>query len=176
MIETIQQINYILATLGIIAIALTSLLLYDLRKKRILSPIIAVWGMTVACMSVLSSIMLTLVYSEFFGLIPCGLCWLERILLYPQLLLIGTAIVIKDNTMPIYGIVLSTLGFIISLYHHYVQMGGNQFIKCPAAGVGADCAKRFMFEYGFVTFPLLSGILFTFLIVLYFYILRSNKS
>jgi hypothetical protein len=54
-------------------------------------------------------------------------------------------------------------------------MGGIEFVKCPVAGVGADCAKRFMFEFGFITFPLLSGIAFLFLTILYIYILKTRE-
>jgi disulfide bond formation protein DsbB len=90
--------------------------------------------------------------------------------LYPQLILIGVGIYYKDAFMPRSGVALSVFGFVVSLYHHYIQMGGTEFIACPTSG--ADCAKRFMFEYGFMTFPLLSAILFAFLIVLYMYILR----
>ena len=74
-----------------------------------------------------------------------------------------------------YGIVLSAVGLVISLYHHYIQMGGSEFVKCPAAGVGADCAKRFFFEFGFITFPFMSAILFAFLIALYMYILKVRS-
>jgi len=33
------------------------------------------------------SVALSLVYSDYFGFIPCSLCWLQRIALYPQALL-----------------------------------------------------------------------------------------
>jgi disulfide bond formation protein DsbB len=97
-------------------------------------------------------------------------------MLYPQVIILGTALYIKDKTYAsVYGIILSVFGLIISLYHHYLQMGGSQVIKCPAAGVEADCAKRFFFEFDFMTFPLMSGILFLFLIVLYTYILKTRS-
>lgn len=53
-------------------------------------------------------------------------------------------------------------------------MGGSSFIACPSSG--GDCAKRFMFEFGFVTFPLLAAILFAFLVVWYTYILKTRTN
>lgn len=176
MIETIQQTNYFLALSSIYFALVTLAIFIDLRTTHKLKPLIQKWGFLVAFFVTLSSIILTLIYSEVFGIIPCGLCWIERIALYPQLLLLAVAIWFKDSLMPRYGIALSTFGLIVSLYHHFIQMGGTQFIKCPAAGAGADCAKRFLFEFDFVTFPLLAAGLFMFLIVLYTYILKTSKN
>jgi hypothetical protein len=93
-------------------------------------------------------------------------------MLWPQVLIVLTAIYFKERFAPRHGIVLSFAGLIISLYHHYIQMGGSQFVACPAAGAGADCAKRFFFEFGFITFPFMAAVLFAFLIALYTYILK----
>lgn len=173
-IETIQTMNHLLAWGGLIVIAATIALIIDLRTKRVLSGHIQKWGLIVALKMTLVASALTLVYSEVFGVIPCGFCWIERVMLYPQVLILLAAAYFKDRLVSRYGIVLSGVGLLVSLYHHYIQMGGSQFIKCPAAGAGADCAKRFIFEFNFITFPLLSAIIFAFLIVLYLYILKTR--
>jgi disulfide bond formation protein DsbB len=172
MIETIQSLNHTLAILGLVGIIATALLIFDLYTERRLQKYVAQWGMKFALLATLASSAMTLLYSEVFGILPCGLCWFERVALYPQVLLIATAIYIKDSRMPIYGIGLSVFGLVISLYHHYIQMGGSQFVKCPVSGV--DCSKRFFFEFDFMTFPLMSAILFLFLIILYRYILKGK--
>lgn len=171
-IETIQSVNYVLAVFGILAILITIALVYDLKTKRLLSGVIQKFGILIAGIVAFFATIMTLIYSEVFGIIPCGFCWLERTMLYPQVILLGVAIYTKDRIMPKYGIALSSFGLLISLYHHYIQMGGSQFVKCPAAGAGADCAKRFIFEFGFITFPMLSAILFALLIVIYLYLCR----
>ena len=86
MIEIILQLNYILAILGIVCMGVTALLLIDLMTRRVLAPYVAHWGMFVALLTTVSAVILTLVYSEKFGIVPCGLCWLERMALYPQVL------------------------------------------------------------------------------------------
>lgn len=172
-VEALTQLNNLLATAGFFAVGVTVLLAVDLYRSRGLTVYVQRWGLATAFIIGVVATILTLVYSELFGILPCGFCWLERMALYPQLLLIGGAVYFRDRVlMPRYGIILSTTGLLISVYHHYIQMGGSQFIACPSAG--ADCAKRFMFEYGFVTFPLLSAVLFAFLIILYLYIIKTS--
>ena len=172
-VEALTQLNNLLATAGFFAVGVTILLAVDLYRSRGLTVYVQRWGLATAFIIGVVATILTLVYSELFGILPCGFCWLERMALYPQLLLIGGAVYFRDRVlMPRYGIILSTTGLLISVYHHYIQMGGSQFIACPSAG--ADCAKRFMFEYGFVTFPLLSAVLFAFLIILYLYIIKTS--
>ncbi len=175
-IETIESLNYLLAVGGLVTILATLILIFDFRTKRTLQIFVQTWGLLVAFIGVLGSTILSLIYSEVFGFIPCGLCWLERIALYPQVLLLGVGLYFKDKLMPRYGIALSVFGLIVSLYHHYIQMGGSQFIKCPATGAGADCAKRFFFEFDFMTFPLAVAIFFVFLIALYVYILKTRTN
>jgi disulfide bond formation protein DsbB len=176
MIDILQQTNFFLALGGIGFAFLTLGLFIDFKTAQLLKPLIQKWGLLVASVVTLFSIILTLIYSEVFGIIPCGLCWLERIALYPQIILLLVAMCFKDTLMPRYGIALSVFGLIVALYHHFIQMGGTQFIKCPVAGAGVDCAKRFLFEFDFVTFPLLAGGLFLFLIVLYIYILKVRSA
>jgi disulfide bond formation protein DsbB len=172
MIEAMQNLNYLLALGGIGGILVILFLAYDLKAKQRLSSLVKSWGLIGAFFATLGSSVMTLVYSEYFGITPCGLCWLERIALYPQVLLLGMAYYYKDTLIARYGIGLSIIGLIVSLYHHYIQMGGSEFVKCPTSG--GDCAKRFMFEFDFITFPLLAAILFAFLIVLYLYILKTR--
>lgn len=174
MIETIQKLNYILAWGGIVGIFVTLALAYDLKTKRRLATLVKCWALVGAFFATLGSSIMTLVYSEYFGITPCGLCWLERIALYPQVLLLGIAFYFKDKLIARYGIGLSTFGLIVSLYHHYIQMGGSELVKCPASS--SDCTKRFLYEFDFITFPLLAAILFAFLIVLYLYILRTRNN
>ncbi len=174
MIETIQSINHTLAICGLLGMVGILVLCVDLYTTKFFSRYARTWGLWVAFSATSLSSAMTLLYSEYFDILPCGLCWLERIALYPQILLLLVAIYYKDMMVARYGIALSTFGLSVSLYHHYIQMGGTQFIKCPAAG-GVDCAKRFFFEFGFMTFPLMAAILFAFLIIVYLYILHSER-
>lgn len=174
MIDVLLQINHVLGILGILCLFVIGGIIIDFLMNRRLAKYIYQWGMWVALFATISSVILTLIYSEKFGITPCGLCWFERIALYPQVIILATAIYYKDTLVSRYGIILSSFGLVVSLYHHYIQMGGSELIKCPAAS--GDCAKRFLFEFNFITFPLLSAILFVFLISLYIYMLKIRST
>lgn len=173
-LETIQTINFYLASAGVVTLCISLVLAYDSIAKQHVVKYIQKFGLWIALLTSLGASTMTLVYSEVFGFVPCGLCWLERVFLYPQIILAIIALWRKDLEVAYYGIGLSCIGFLISIYHHTIQMGVTSIQKCPTAGAGADCAKRIMFEFDFVTFPLLAAILFIFLSVLYLYILKSR--
>ncbi len=172
MSAVVQNLNYILAIGGILTLLISSVLVFDLATSRIFKSILSRWGIFLGFIFALGSSAMTLVYSEVLGFVPCGLCWLERVFLYPQVFILGMALFYKEKIAARYGLMLSIPGLVISLYHHYLQMGGSQFVACPTSG--GDCAKRILFEFGFVTFPLLASFLFLFLIVLYIYILKTR--
>ncbi len=176
MIELIQNTNFYLALGGVATLLCAAILVFDFTTSHSLEAIIRTYGLVAAFLITVSGTITALVYSEYFGFVPCGLCWMQRIFLFPQVVMLGGAIFYKDALYARYGIMLSVTGLVIGLYQHYLQMGGSEFVRCPVAGVGADCAKRFMFEFGFVTFPLLSAIAFLFLTVLYIYLLKVRKA
>lgn len=139
------------------------------------------WGLWFAFLLVVAGTATSLFYSEVLGFAPCGLCWLQRVFLYPQIILLGLAAWKRDSHVTLYSIWFSTIGALIALYNHYLQMGGTDVIPCPAtrvnaAGITADCAQRFMFEFGYITFPLMSFSLFAFLIVLMLFVRRSRNA
>jgi disulfide bond formation protein DsbB len=114
---------------------------------------------------------MTLVYSEYFGVIPCALCWFERVFMYGITILSGFSICLAR--VPLARqiqlgniLVFSIFGAIISLYHHVLQMTANvnSHLPCPASG--GDCAKRLIFEYNHITFPYMAFVLFSFFIIL----------
>lgn len=175
-IETLQSINYFLALGGLLGILLIAVLVFDLFTKQRFITYVWRFGTLVMLLITLFAVILTQIYSEIFGIAPCGFCWLERVFLYPQLFVIAVGLYLKDKVLPKYVVALSIPGLLIALYHHYIQMGGSQFVACPTAGAGADCAKRILFEFNFVTFPLLAAIAFGLLITISVYILKSSSS
>jgi disulfide bond formation protein DsbB len=84
------------------------------------------------------------------------------------------AALMKDTKASVYAIWLSVFGALVSLYQHYLQMGGTSTLPCPASGEG-DCAKRFIFEFGYITFPLIAFTAFVFIIILMLYVRRQSK-
>src|SRR5690625_2572356 len=63
----------------------------------------------------------SLFYSEILGYAPCDLCWYQRILMYPLVVIYGAALIKKDMKIALPGIFLSGLGMIVSIYHYSLQ-------------------------------------------------------
>ncbi len=179
MMEFVATLNYWLA-LGVIGLQLGAaylLIEHFFLTERYVGPYVQRYALWIVLALSLAASALTLVYSEAFGFIPCGLCWMERVFLYPITFAVALAL-LRERTegyaraIAELGMVLSTVGGIIALYHHYLQMGGTALGACPTAGEGADCAHRLIFEFGYVTFPLMAASVSLFLFVvlmLYWY-------
>lgn len=128
-------------------------------------------GMYFAVVVVASS----LFYSEVLGVLPCGLCWLQRVFLYSQAILFSVAVWKRERVIADYSIALSICGAVVALYQHYLQMGGGALLPCPAVQLAADCAQQTFFEFGYVTLPLIGFTSCVFLIVLMLYAKRGDN-
>lgn len=176
MTETVELLNYLLA-LGTVLLQVGIVVLFYLtfaRKDMRVRNVVSKHALLLGFLAALGASIMTLVYSEVFGFLPCGLCWLERVFLYPQVVLLGIALWKNDVHIALYSAALSFLGAFIALYHHYIQMGGVDLGICPSSAV--DCSKRILFEFGFVTFPLMAATLFVFLLLIMFILYRHGNT
>lgn len=95
----------------------------------------------------------SLIYSGVIGYAPCDLCWYQRIFSYPSVFMLGMAMVRREHKAVDYVIMLSIIGGIISIYHNYISLGGTSILPCPAGGV--SCTKLYVFEFGYITIPMM---------------------
>lgn len=163
MSETAQTVTEILAlgTIGmqIASVLLLGVILFQKRLGAALSPVLP-YALPLAFALTLAGSLLTLVYSEVFGMIPCFLCWIQRAFLYPMPVLLGIAMVRNYPSVWKHVLLLSMGGAIVAYYQHYLQMGGASLVACPALPGAEDCAQRLIFEFGYVTFPLMAVSIF----------------
>lgn len=111
-------------------------------------------------------VVMSLFYSEVMHYAPCDLCWYQRVFLYPQAFLFAYAWYKKDMAVLPYSLILSIVGFAIAVYHHMLQIGFDLMKPCSSAPFAVDCAKPSFIEFGFITFPFMSAVLFGFLIMI----------
>jgi len=97
----------------------------------------------------------SLMYSEVAGYEPCKLCWFQRIFMFPQVIILGTALWKKRADVLTYGFVLSSIGICISTYHYLVQRGFLPSPPCAAIG-GPSCDKVYTFTFGYITIPVMA--------------------
>jgi disulfide bond formation protein DsbB len=157
----VSNLNFLLASATLFSHVFFAVLVaaYFLRTKHAavnsFFQTAAQYALPFAFLLALGAMVLSLVYSEIFGFIPCGLCWMQRVFLYPQVVLLGMAWWKQDSKIADYIIALSILGALYALDQHFLQMGISSGLPCPASGNG-DCAKRILFEFNYITFPLMS--------------------
>ena len=115
----------------------------------------------------------SLFFSEIRGFVPCTLCWYQRILMYPLVLIIFMGIYTKDKSFPKYVLPLSILGGAISLYHYLLQQG--VITASATCEFGATCAYKFVNYLGFITIPFMALSAFTLISIGMFYLLKSGQ-
>jgi disulfide bond formation protein DsbB len=116
----------------------------------------------------LGAVSLSLFYSNVIGFPPCELCWIQRIFLYPQLILFGMELYKRDRSMVDFSIVFAILGSMTSLYHMYIERGGESALPCasPSAINQVSCATRYVYEFSYVTIPVMAFTLSVFIIMI----------
>lgn len=126
-------------------------------------------GILFAFLISLGSLIASLFYSNIAGFPPCELCWFQRVFMYPQVILLGMALVKKDNRIIDYALSLGVAGFLISLYHNYMYYyNGGLNVFCQLGGMQVSCIKRYVLEFGYVTIPLMALTGFALLVMFLF--------
>ncbi len=116
----------------------------------------------------------SLFYSEVAGYEPCKLCWWQRIFMYPQVVLLGIALLKRDTAVRFYAISLSAIGAVIAAYHYLLQLDIAPAIPCQAIGYSALCSQRFVMAFGYVTIPMMA--LTAFLLIIAFLVLQNRNN
>lgn len=163
MTEAANATSYVLALGTILAqLAILDLLIFLAFRKPFqkLYALVSPYILPLAFLITLAGSALTLVYSEVFGMIPCFLCWLQRAFLYPMPIILAFGMWRGFESAWKWVAALAVPGTIVALYQHYLQMGGSAVVACPAIAGAADCGKRLIFEFGYITFPLMAATIF----------------
>lgn len=178
----LETLNY-WAALGAVGMQIGAVILlavFLLRKKipdlEDIAALVGRWGVWLALALALAALGMSLYYSEVLGIVACSLCWWQRIFMYPLVPLFALALMRREEKMiALYAIVLSVIGAGFALYQHALQTLGEGSLPCPANPEGISCAQRFLFEFGYVTFPLIAFSLFAFVIVIMLFV-RKYRS
>lgn len=128
----------------------------------------------IAWVQALAATLGSLYFSEVAGIPPCTLCWYQRILMYPLVLIIPVGIIRKDKGLPSYVLPLTVPGMVIAFYQHLLQVGVIPAALAPCS-IGVSCATKTWSAFDFVTLPLLSTIGFAIITLLMVNYLRSAR-
>jgi disulfide bond formation protein DsbB len=92
----------------------------------------------------------SLYYSEHAGFVPCELCWYQRILMYPLVIVLGVAWIRRDAKVWMTALVFVVLGAPLSLYHWLVERV-PAFAESSSCSVSVPCTAPWFEKLGFVT-------------------------
>jgi disulfide bond formation protein DsbB len=106
----------------------------------------------------------SLIYSNFIGLEPCLLCWVQRIFLYPIAILLFVALVKKEKVMTDYILGLAIPGALVALYHSFTQLGEISLTNCTS--IGGSCSVVYFINLGYITIPFMAFTVFITVIAL----------
>jgi disulfide bond formation protein DsbB len=122
------------------------------------------WTYWTVFLVALVSMLGSLYYSEVVGYPPCSLCWYQRIVMYPLVVIMGIAAFKRDGKIRTYVLPLMVIGAILALYQYIIgYIPDAEILGCS---LDVSCTERYIWEFGFVDFPLMSFIGFSFMISL----------
>ncbi len=96
----------------------------------------------------------SLFMSEALGWLPCVLCWYQRILMYPLVVLILVGILRRDHGLHLYVLPLSLFGACISLYHYLLVK--TDWLPPPPCVDGIPCTVDYLDILGFINVPFMA--------------------
>jgi len=115
----------------------------------------------IAAVSTLGS----LFFSEVMELIPCELCWYQRIFLFPLAIILLIGLFPLDKKVVNYALPLAIIGLLFTVYHCLLFFGVIPENLQPCSQ-GVSCTDDNMELFGFLPIPLLALIAFLMIIIL----------
>lgn len=115
----------------------------------------------------------SLYFSEIRGFVPCELCWYQRILMYPLILILGIGAFQNDISVKKFVLPMAILGSFIS-FMHYLEQKVPGFAGIKPCVKGIPCSAEYINWFGFVTIPFLA--LIAFLLIIISQLLAKDKN
>lgn len=76
------------------------------------------------------------------GLVPCELCWYQRILMYPLVVILGVATYERRPRVYLTALPLTALGGLLAAYHSWLQLSASSG-ACTSGGCSAVLLRVF---------------------------------
>ncbi|MEX0663162.1 MAG: disulfide bond formation protein B [Acidimicrobiia bacterium] len=92
----------------------------------------------------------SLFYSEVKDLVPCDLCWYQRICMYPLAAILAVGMLRRDRSALWYAAPFVVLGAPLALYHWLVERVPS-LSDSTSCSIVAPCAVPYFEELGYIT-------------------------
>lgn len=113
----------------------------------------------------------SLFLSEVAVFVPCKMCWLQRIFMYPIAVISFIALIKNDKGSIRYIFPLSIIGLGFALYHNFMQWF-PEALECSEEV--AKCSTIQFAEFGYITIPVMAATAFALIIISSVYLLKKN--
>ena len=115
--------------------------------------------------------------SEILDWTPCWWCWMQRIAMYPNALILALGLILKDRKLPALSLGLAGVGIPMSIWHILIQKV-SAFTKLETCKPGESCAVDYLIRVGipFVTIPMLALTAFLIIAVMCVIALRRPEA
>jgi len=115
----------------------------------------------------------SLFFSEIMEFVPCTLCWYQRILMYPLVVIFFMGMFPYDKQVVKFAFPLVLLGWLVALYHNLIHYEIIPESASPCVQ-GIPCSTKYIQWLGFLTIPMMSFIAFS-LIGILLYTIKIRK-
>jgi disulfide bond formation protein DsbB len=96
---------------------------------------------------------------EVMGMMPCVLCWYQRIAMFPLVLFLGFGLLQQQRAFVLPSLLLSLIGLSIASYHTALYWNWLDPTVTPC-GDGPSCKQQVLQIFGAVDLPMLSWLAF----------------
>ncbi len=123
------------------------------------------WLIFIAWLVAMLSTLGSLFFSEIMGLIPCELCWYQRIFMFPLAVILLLGLHPLDSRVIRYALPIAAIGLLFTIYHSLLFYGLIPENLQPCRQ-GISCADDGMVLFDILPIPLLSLAAFIAIIIL----------
>lgn len=101
----------------------------------------------------------SLYFSQVLGWEPCLMCWYQRILMYPLVLVLGVAVLLEKTDVEDYVLPITLIGSGLSFYHYLVQrIEAFQSSGCSVTQI--SCETQYTYYFDYITVPMMAFTVF----------------
>ncbi len=106
----------------------------------------------------------SLYLSEIVHLVPCRLCWFQRIFMYPLVIVLGVAGWRRDFHNRLVANILATIGLGFAAYHYLIQHFPS--LESGSCDAWAPCSAAYIWQWNFISIPYMAGSAFALILTL----------
>ena len=112
-------------------------------------------GLAIAAIVATTAMLGSLYLSEGADLVPCKLCWYQRIAMYSVAILLVVAAVRRDWSIRPYAVTLCGIGAVVATYHYLLERF-PEWESSATCEVFNPCNQTLVWRFHYVSIPMMA--------------------